>query len=163
MTDNSQKTDAALNAGDAIGQDVIDALQVVQSVTPVVHESLYPKVRAILFSRCCVPVILPAHITFRYHPAKVTELLPHIVRATKCGFSVVRSMAARTFSTIANVITSSSLQILIEEVIPFLGDTQNVIHRQGAAELIYRILFRTFFQWIICAYHSLQHLSASYP
>ncbi len=47
-------------------------------------------------------------------------------------------MAARCFSTIASVITISSMQIIINQVIPLLGDSQNVIHRQGAAELIYR-------------------------
>ncbi|CAG8725401.1 15646_t:CDS:2, partial [Dentiscutata heterogama] len=71
---------------------------------------------------------------------KITELLPCLVRAIQCQYSVIRYMAARCFATIANVITVQSMQIIIGQAIPLLGDSQNVIRRQGAAELIYRIL-----------------------
>jgi TATA-binding protein-associated factor len=72
---------------------------------------------------------------------QITELLPHIIRAIQCQYSVIRFMAARCFATIASVITIPSMQIIINQVIPLLGDSRNVIHRQGAAELVYRRLY----------------------
>ncbi|CAB4491398.1 unnamed protein product [Rhizophagus irregularis] len=107
------KVDGILDTDNHIGQDVIDSLQIIQSLVPVIHKSLY---------------------------SQITELLPHIVKAIQCQYSVIRFMAARCFSTIASVITISSMQIIINQVIPLLGDSRNVIHRQGAAELIYHVV-----------------------
>ncbi|CAG8530565.1 8145_t:CDS:10 [Ambispora leptoticha] len=109
---NEEEINSKLNATDA-GQDVIDSLQVLQILTPAVHESLH---------------------------SKITELLPQIIKAVQCKYSVIRYVAARCFATIANVVTIPSMQIIIDQVIPFLGDSQSVIHRQGAAELIYHVV-----------------------
>ncbi|CAG8444968.1 8385_t:CDS:10 [Ambispora gerdemannii] len=109
---SEEEINSRLNSNES-GQDVIDSLQVLQILTPVVHESLY---------------------------SKITELLPQIVKAVQCKYSVIRYVAARCFATIANVITIPSMQIVIDQVIPLLGDSQSVIHRQGAAELIYHVV-----------------------
>ncbi|CAI2172682.1 1119_t:CDS:10 [Funneliformis geosporum] len=111
--DDDDNIGMSLKTNNSIGQDVIDSLQIIQSLVPVVHENLY---------------------------SKITELLPHIVKAIQCQYSVIRFMAARCFATIASVITIPSMQIIIHQVIPLLGDSQNVIHRQGAAELIYHVV-----------------------
>jgi hypothetical protein len=42
--DDKDKIDAILDANDQIGQDVIDSLQIIQSLVPVIHESLYSQV-----------------------------------------------------------------------------------------------------------------------
>ncbi|KAG9295858.1 hypothetical protein G9A89_006597 [Geosiphon pyriformis] len=109
---SEEDINCALNANDP-GQEAIDSLQVLQTLTPVVHESLYPE---------------------------ITDLLPRIVKAAQCHFSVIRHVAARCFATIANVITIPSMQIVIDQLIPLLGDSRNVIHRQGAAEVIYHVV-----------------------
>ncbi|CAG8585707.1 17161_t:CDS:10, partial [Cetraspora pellucida] len=110
--DDKEKT-SVFKTNINLGQDVIDSLQILQTLVPVFHESLQ---------------------------LKVTELLPCIVKAIQCQYSVIRSMAARCFATIANVITIQSMQIIIDHIIPLLGDSQNVIRRQGAAELIYHVV-----------------------
>ncbi|CAG8635853.1 9967_t:CDS:2, partial [Paraglomus occultum] len=113
LFDEQEKIDVALKASENTGQEVIDSLQILQSITPVIHESLH---------------------------SKIAELLPCLVKTIQCKYSVIRHVAARCFATIANVITIPSMQIIIEQVLPFMGDSQSVINRQGAAELIYHLV-----------------------
>lgn len=42
--DDKDKVDVILNTDNHIGQDVIDSLQIIQSLVPVIHESLYSQV-----------------------------------------------------------------------------------------------------------------------
>ncbi|CAG8524478.1 17028_t:CDS:10, partial [Acaulospora colombiana] len=73
--DEKEKINSTLKSNVSLGQEVIDTLQILKSLVPVIHESLHPK---------------------------ITELLPHIVKAIQCQYLVIRSMAARCFATIAN-------------------------------------------------------------
>ncbi|RHZ83144.1 hypothetical protein Glove_99g122 [Diversispora epigaea] len=111
--EDEDKINSTLKSNISLGQDVIDSLQILQSLIPVVHETLH---------------------------SKITELLPRIIKAAQCQYLVIRSMAARCFATIADTITIPCMQIIIDKVIPLLGNSQNVIHRQGAAELIYHVV-----------------------
>ncbi|RIB21561.1 hypothetical protein C2G38_2134285 [Gigaspora rosea] len=111
--DDKEKVTSVFKSNINLGQDVIDSLQILQTLVPVFHQSLQ---------------------------SKITELLPCLVKAIQCQYSVIRYMAARCFAAIANVITAQSMQIIIDQTIPLLGDSQNVIRRQGAAELIYHVV-----------------------
>ena len=54
--DEQEKIDIALQAGENTGQEVIDSLQILQSITPVIHESLHSKVWDIMcsFQHYCI-------------------------------------------------------------------------------------------------------------
>ena len=54
--DEQEKIDLALKAGENTGQEVIDSLQIIQSITPVIHESLHSKVWEIAcsFQHYCI-------------------------------------------------------------------------------------------------------------
>ncbi|CAJ0832129.1 8775_t:CDS:10 [Entrophospora sp. SA101] len=96
-----------------VGKDIIDSLQLIQSLVPAINESLHNK---------------------------ITELLPFIIKTAKCQYQVIRSMAARCFASIANVITMPCMKLIIDQVMPLLGDSKNLIHRQGAVELVYHVV-----------------------
>ncbi|KAH9923909.1 SNF2 chromatin remodeling protein [Epithele typhae] len=95
------------------GQDVIDSLSVFEAVVPTFHADL-------------------SH--------NFTELFPHVVLALRSRFAIVRQSAARCFATICDVLTCDAMRYVIEKVVPFLGDTEELSNRQGAIELIYHIV-----------------------
>lgn len=105
--------DKQIQADLALGQQVIDALTVVKTVVPYLSEDLHEQ---------------------------VAGLVPDICRALKSGYAVIRYMAASCLATVANTITPSTMQIVVDRVLPMLGDTVNAIHRQGASELIYYLV-----------------------
>lgn len=71
-------------------------------------------------------------------------MLPFIIKTVKCQYQVIRSMAARCFASIANVITMPCMKLIIDQVMPLLGDSKNLIYRQGAVELVYRMFYYLF-------------------
>ncbi|PSR84037.1 hypothetical protein PHLCEN_2v5539 [Hermanssonia centrifuga] len=109
--DSPSKTDALIEK--QFGQDVIDSLSVLDAVVPTFHENLWIK----------------------FH-----ELFPMIVLALRSRFAIIRQCAARCFATICDVMTAAGMRYVIENVVPFLGDTLNLSNRQGATELVYHIV-----------------------
>ncbi|CAJ0752198.1 15832_t:CDS:10 [Entrophospora sp. SA101] len=109
--DDDETIDAMISQN--VGKDIIDSLQLIQSLVPAINESLHNK---------------------------ITELLPFIIKTAKCQYQVIRSMAARCFASIANVITMPCMKLIIDQVMPLLGDSKNLIHRQGAVELVYHVV-----------------------
>ncbi|ORY95444.1 hypothetical protein BCR43DRAFT_301359 [Syncephalastrum racemosum] len=105
--------DKQIQADLALGQQVIDALTVVKTVVPYLSEDLHEQ---------------------------VAGLVPDICRALQSSYAVIRYMAASCLATVANTITPSTMQIVVDRVLPMLGDTVNAIHRQGASELIYYLV-----------------------
>lgn len=53
-------------------------------------------------------------------------------------YAIIRQSAAKCFSTICEIMTIDAMLVVVESVIPFIGDTSNLHNRQGATELIYR-------------------------
>lgn len=93
------------------GQDVVDSLSVLDAVVPTLHEDIWPK----------------------FH-----ELFPMVALALRSRFAIIRQCAAKCFATICNVMTVAAMRYVIENIVPYLGDTVNSHYRQGATELIYR-------------------------
>ncbi|KAF8977691.1 TATA-binding protein-associated factor mot1 [Entomortierella lignicola] len=89
--------------------DIIDALEIIKTLVPHIHRDLYPLIE---------------------------QLMPHIATALLSPFTVVRHAAAKCLAVICNVITVTGMNLVIAKVVPYLGDTVNVIRRQGAAEMI---------------------------
>lgn len=93
------------------GQDVIDSLSVLDAVVPTFHEDTWSQ----------------------FH-----ELFPMIGLALRSRFAIIRQCAAKCFATICNSMTVAAMRYVIEQVVPYLGDSVNLHYRQGATELIYR-------------------------
>ncbi|KAI1306108.1 TATA-binding protein-associated factor mot1 [Mortierella claussenii] len=93
--------------------DIIDALEIIRTLVPSLNVKLYPSIE---------------------------ELLPHIATALLSPFTVVRHAAAKCLATICNVMTVPGMHLVIERIIPYLGDTANVIRRQGAVEMVNEVV-----------------------
>ncbi|KZV99116.1 hypothetical protein EXIGLDRAFT_258645 [Exidia glandulosa HHB12029] len=105
--------DDQMKADPGVGQSVLDALTVLSTVVPTLHESLRPRVK---------------------------ELFPCVATALRSRYAIVRQAAARCFAEICNVLTVEGMHFLVETIIPFLGDPSLVANRQGTVELIYHIV-----------------------
>jgi TATA-binding protein-associated factor len=97
-----------------LGQDVIDSLSVLEAVLPTLHDELRPK---------------------------LCDLFPKLSLTLRSRFAIIRQSAAKCFATVCSVMTMESMLFVVENVLPFIGDTLNLAHRQGATELIYRLSF----------------------
>lgn len=91
------------------GQNIIDCLNLLHSLVPTFHSSLR---------------------------SRVVGILPAVLSALKSQYAVIRHCSAQCFATICNVFTESAMRVVVEDVIPLLGDATVVRHRQGAIELI---------------------------
>ncbi|KAG8699789.1 TATA-binding protein-associated factor mot1, partial [Ceratobasidium sp. 395] len=105
--------DKKIEKADAVGQQVIDSLTVLHVVVPSLDESLHDR---------------------------VVELFPSIARALRSKYALVRQAASRSLATLCNTITIKGMRFVVEEVLPFLGDTTVLENRQGTMELIYHIV-----------------------
>ncbi|KAF9189260.1 TATA-binding protein-associated factor mot1 [Haplosporangium sp. Z 11] len=93
--------------------DVIDALEMIKTLVPHIHMELH---------------------------SSIEQLMPHIATALLSPFTVIRHAAAKCLAVICNVITVPGMHLVIDRVVPFLGDSVNVIRRQGAVELINEVV-----------------------
>ncbi|KAF9407514.1 TATA-binding protein-associated factor mot1, partial [Podila epigama] len=89
--------------------DVIDALEMIKTLVPYLHRDLY---------------------------SSIEQLMPYIATALLSPYTVVRHASAKCLAVICNVITVAGMHLVIDRVVPYLGDTANVIRRQGAVEMI---------------------------
>ncbi|KAF1958260.1 hypothetical protein CC80DRAFT_559169 [Byssothecium circinans] len=77
------------------------------------------------------------------HPdvwAFVKELLPLIAKALQSRLYVLRYAAAKCFATICSVMPVDGITMLVENVLPSIGNSGNVHARQGAIECIYHLI-----------------------
>jgi TATA-binding protein-associated factor len=104
-------TDVDVVISKSLGQDVIDSLSVLEAVLPTLHDELRPK---------------------------LSDLFPMLSLTLCSRFAIIRQASAKCFATICCVMTMESMLFVVEKIIPFIGDSVNLAHRQGATELIYR-------------------------
>jgi len=64
----------------------------------------------------------------------------NLLRCLEHPFSAVRHMSARCLAVYSRILTSDVMEQVISRVVPLLGASDNVIHRQGAIEAIACIL-----------------------
>lgn len=96
-----------------LGQEVIDALSILTMVVPYLSKGLWDQ---------------------------MGEIVPYICRSLQSCFAVVRTVSARCLAAIANVITTKTMQVIVDHVLPQLGNPLNPYHRQGASELVYHLV-----------------------
>ncbi|RMZ90626.1 hypothetical protein DV736_g2140, partial [Chaetothyriales sp. CBS 134916] len=95
------------------GQEVVDALSTLRTITPLIDSQLHPW---------------------------AVSLLSTVAKAMRCRLSVVRYMAAKTFAALCNTITVEGLTALVEQVVPNISNPLELHVRQGAAECIYHLI-----------------------
>ncbi|KAL4919324.1 hypothetical protein BDW62DRAFT_43843 [Aspergillus aurantiobrunneus] len=96
-----------------LGQEVVDGLSTLRALLPKFDTGLYPW---------------------------VVSLMPLVAKGLQCRLSVIRYAAAKCFATICSVVTVEGMTMLVEKVLPTIGDALDVHHRQGAVECIYHLI-----------------------
>ena len=96
-----------------LGQEAADALSILRVLVPTLHPSLHPF---------------------------VDEMIPFILKSLKCKYSVLRYAAAKCFATICSVWTAKGMTILVEKVLPSIGNPLYLQYRQGVIETIYHLI-----------------------
>jgi TATA-binding protein-associated factor len=95
----------------AAGQELIDALTSLRLIAPELDPSLHEK---------------------------MTELFPFVIAALSSSFSVVRSTAAKCLAALCDVVTEHGMRLVVDTVVPLVGDAKRTASRQGAVEAIHR-------------------------
>lgn len=96
-----------------LGQQVVDAFSILRAIVPKLNSDLY---------------------------AFVENLAPLIAKALRTQLGVLRYSAAKCFATICSVLTVSGFTMLVEKVLPSIGNALDVRCRQGAIECIYHLI-----------------------
>ncbi|KAF4121340.1 hypothetical protein GMORB2_2302 [Geosmithia morbida] len=95
------------------GQEIVDAMSVIRTMTPTLDPALYPF---------------------------VMRMLPLVIKALHSELSVFRYMAAKCLATICSVITVEGMTALVEKVLPSIGNPVDLNYRQGVIESIYHLI-----------------------
>jgi TATA-binding protein-associated factor len=103
----------ARNPEELVGQEIIDAMSIIRTLTPTLDPSLHPF---------------------------VMQQLPLIITALHSELSVFRYMAAKCIATICSVITVDGMTALVEKVLPSISNPLDLHFRQGAIEAIYHLI-----------------------
>ncbi|CAI6333206.1 unnamed protein product [Periconia digitata] len=101
------------NDDHVFGQEVVDALSTLRALVG----SFHPDVRSF-----------------------VQDLLPLVASALQSRLYVLRYAAAKCFATICSVMSVEGITMLVENVVPSIGNSGNVHARQGAIECIYHLI-----------------------
>ncbi|KAJ3402488.1 hypothetical protein CcCBS67573_g02282 [Chytriomyces confervae] len=110
--DQQQELDPAAAkcvADSVFAQTVVDSLFTLSTVVQSTHKDLHP--------RLCT-------------------LLRPVSRILRTPLSIVRYAASLCISAFAKTCTPQTMQAMVEHIIPLLGDSTSIVHRQGAAECI---------------------------
>jgi TATA-binding protein-associated factor len=95
------------------GQDLVDALSVLRTMTPMLHTELH---------------------------SWILSLTPAIVKALRSRQSVIRYIAAKCLSTVCSVLSVQAMTILVEDVMPNIGNPIDLNDRQGITECVYHLI-----------------------
>ncbi|KAK8150645.1 TATA-binding protein-associated factor mot1 [Beauveria asiatica] len=105
--------ETAKDPEDSFGQEIVDALSVIRTMTPTLHKDLH---------------------------AFVLEMVPLVIKALHSELSVFRYMAAKCMATICSVMTIEGMTTLVEKVLPSINNALDLHLRQGAIEAIYHLI-----------------------
>ncbi|KAI1082259.1 hypothetical protein F5B20DRAFT_29430 [Whalleya microplaca] len=95
------------------GQEIVDAMSVIRTITPTLDKTLHPF---------------------------VMEQVPLVIKALHSELSVFRYMAAKCLATICSVITVEGMTALVEKVLPSINNPVDLNFRQGVVEAIYHLI-----------------------
>ncbi|KAI1410650.1 hypothetical protein F5Y13DRAFT_202118 [Hypoxylon sp. FL1857] len=103
----------AKDPDNTFGQEIVDAMSVIRTMTPTLDKDLYPF---------------------------VMQQVPLIIKSLHSELSVFRYMAAKCLATICSVITVDGMTALVEKVLPSISNPVDLHFRQGAIEAIYHLI-----------------------
>lgn len=95
------------------GQEIVDAMSVIRTMTPTLHPALHPF---------------------------VMQQVPLVIKALHSEHSVFRYMAAKCMAAICSIITVEGMTALVEKVLPSINNPLDLHFRQGAIETIYHLI-----------------------
>lgn len=95
------------------GQEIVDALSVIRTMTPTLDPALH---------------------------SFVMRMMPLVIKALHSELSVFRYMAAKCLATICSVITVDGMTSLVEDVLPSITNPLDLNYRQGVIEAIYHLI-----------------------
>ncbi|XP_052814751.1 TATA-binding protein-associated factor 172-like isoform X1 [Mya arenaria] len=98
---------------DSIAQEIVNSLQVLESIGPSLHSTLLPK---------------------------LVESLQQLKTYLEHRYAGIRHISARCVGTLARLSTPDTMLFLIEVVIPMLEASDNITQRQGASEALYHVI-----------------------
>ena len=96
-----------------LGQDIVDAFSILRALVPNLSVGLYNFVE---------------------------KMMPMVLKALSCEFSVFRYAAAKCFATMCSVMTVKAMTMLVERVLPAISNPLDVARRQGAIECAYHLI-----------------------
>ena len=94
-----------------VGQKLIDALTALRLIVPDLPPSLH---------------------------TRIETLLPAIVKALQCSSALIRNAAARCLAALCEVMIDASMQLVVQQVVPLIGDAKRIAARQGGVEAVHR-------------------------
>lgn len=103
----------AKDSENTFGQEIVDAMSVIRTMTPTLHPALH---------------------------AFVMEQVPLVIKALHSELSVFRYMAAKCLATICSIITVEGMTALVQKVLPAINNPLDLNIRQGAIETIYHLI-----------------------
>ncbi|KAK4239615.1 hypothetical protein C8A03DRAFT_32294 [Achaetomium macrosporum] len=95
------------------GQEIVDAMSLIRTMTPTLHPALH---------------------------SFVMRQVPFVIKALRSELSVFRYMAAKCIATICSVITVEGMTALVEKVLPSINNPLDLSVRQGAIEAVYHLI-----------------------
>lgn len=98
---------------DAFGQEIVDAMSVIRTMTPTLDAALHQF---------------------------IMQLMPLVIKALHSELSVFRYMAAKCMATVCSVVTVEGMTALVEKVLPSISNPLDLHFRQGAIEIIYHLI-----------------------
>ena len=98
---------------DTFGQEVVDAMSVIRTMTPTLNSALHPF---------------------------VMQQVPLVIKALHSELSVFRYMAAKCMATICSIITVEGMTALVEKILPSISNPIDLNFRQGAIEAVYHLI-----------------------
>ncbi|ROT38337.1 putative TBP associated factor [Sodiomyces alkalinus F11] len=105
--------DRAKNAEDTFGQEIVDAMSLIRTLTPTLDPAVHPF---------------------------IMQMVPLVIKALHSELAVFRYMAAKCMATICSVITVDGMTALVERVLPSISNPVDLSFRQGAIEAIYHLI-----------------------
>ncbi|PSS03879.1 hypothetical protein BD289DRAFT_478358 [Coniella lustricola] len=105
--------DEAKDPEHTFGQEIVDAMSVIRTMTPTIDLALHPF---------------------------IMQILPLVIKALHSELSVFRYMAAKCLATVCSVITVEGMTALVEKVLPSINNPLDLHFRQGAIETIYHLI-----------------------
>lgn len=95
------------------GQDLVDTLTSLRLVAPQLDSGLHHQ---------------------------VGSLFPALIVSLQSSFTVVRNAAARTIAALCDVATEEAMRLVVDDIVPLIGDAERVPSRQGAVEAVHHII-----------------------